>query len=155
MLQSSQLSKASPRDPSQAYLKQISSPATPLSSQSLGSLNVNFDQNLNKFYALAQNNGLGLNRQSSSQGVTESNQTGDATRLQVQAEPKIPEHEHRVGADDEGSHYAHIESLLASGQAADVRHQTLKAKNDAVNLIDESTEKAQQAEIRKIEKDIN
>ena len=126
-----------------------------MSGQSLGSLNVNFDQNLNKFYALAQNSGLGLNRQSSNQGPTEANQTGDATRLLAQADPRIPEHDHKPAVDEEGSHYSHIESLLASGQAIDVRHQTLKAKNDAVNLLEESSQKAQQAEIRQIEKDIN
>lgn len=77
--------------------------------------------------------------------MTENNQTTEATRLLAQADQKIPEHDKKA-ADRSGlqedDHFAHIESLLASRDGVDVRHQTLKTKHD-VNLMDESENQAQ------------
>lgn len=127
------------------YLMQINSPATPLSmsGQSLGSLQVNFDQNLNKFYALAQNNGLALENQSSSQGPG-GVKTSAQAQLEALEEGKSSQLERKaseVAAADpaDANPYAHIESLLAAQESRDIRHQTVKVPKDA-NLMDVSAE---------------
>ena len=59
----------------------MTSPMT--SDQSLGNLQVNLDQNLSQFYALAQNDPLKMTRDNSSQGRR--NTTSEQSQLQSKA----------------------------------------------------------------------